>query len=409
MIQAPLAKPVETPKRQPKVERFEVSSNTKARPKTTIEGKEVKEDKEFVKELEAELKSGEVTDDSVEITSDHLLDLPSTLIGPDGSEIEQTIFDPALTKNVDSLIAPKNTSAEKIIQPVVVTDVEAASLVDGGIDATKELDPEMQQALLKTPQIAEKGSRASVVDFVNAEIEPQLLSNEDFVAQKNLTAKKNVSNAYGMKNLPAQQQKLALENGLNPIQVVKESNALEQAPMNSQEFILGLQSAPKTQQSVEFQASPKIFDMNNIKTSDSNEIMNQITDYVVQAKAAKEPTVNLRVNHQELGMIDITVSRVGIGQDALTVNIGTHSLDGKNFFQQNSKELFTHLSHAGLNVTDFKVETPSQTAKSDFDFGSQSGRNNQGSEKQFGSEQNQRRQESERRQDLWKLLNKEAA
>jgi hypothetical protein len=212
-----------------------------------------------------------------------------------------------------------------------------------------------------------------------------------------------------MKTLPAQQQKLALESGLNPNQVVKESSALEQGAMNSQEFILGLQAAPKNQPSSEVQSSPKIFDMNAVKTTNSNEIMNQITDYVVQAKAAKEPTLNMRVNHEDLGMIDITVSRVGVGQDALSVNIGAHSLDGKNFFQQNSKELFTHLSNAGINVADFKIETPSHTAKNDFDFGSQSGRNNQGSEKQFGSEQNQRRHESERRQDLWKLLNKEAA
>jgi hypothetical protein len=137
--------------------------------------------------------------------------------------------------------------------------------------------------------------------------------------------------------------------------------------------------------------------------------MNQITDYIVQAKASKEPTVNMRVNHEQLGMIDITVNRVAAGSDAIAINIGTHSIDGKNFFQTNSKDLFSHLTSTGLNISDLKVETPSQTAKSDFDFGGQSGRGS-AQDRQFGSEQNQRRHEQERRQDLWNLLkDKEAA
>jgi hypothetical protein len=37
--------------------------------------------------------------------------------------------------------------------------------------------------------------------------------------------------------------------------------------------------------------------------------MDQISNYIVQAKAAKEPTVTMRVNHDELGMIDITVNK----------------------------------------------------------------------------------------------------
>jgi flagellar hook-length control protein FliK len=115
------------------------------------------------------------------------------------------------------------------------------------------------------------------------------------------------------------------------------------------------------------------------------------------------------MNHDQLGLIDITVSKTGaVNADAIAINIGTQSMDGKNFFQQNSKDLFTHLSNAGLNVADMKVETSSQTAKNDFDMNGQNQKGNS-QEKQFGSESNQRRQDSQRREDLWKLLNKEAA
>lgn len=406
MIQAPLPKPVETPKAQPKAERSEVVSNSKApKAKDSKESKEAKEveAKEFASELETSLSKNEAKVQPVQVTAEQTLELPSTLVQP--KEIETTspkVFDPELTKDVQKLIGPKTTEA----QVAPLTDAEVLELANAKMDpeAQAEMKQEIAQALLKTPKVT---GRSPAIDFAKAEIDPQLLNNEDFVAQKNLVAKKMIPNAYGMKTLP-QNQKVALEAGLNQTQVVKE--ATDASSMNSQQFLLNLgaeqQQLPQTQ---ETQAAPKVFDMNNIKSTNTNEVMNQITDYVVQAKAAKEPTVTMRVNHEDLGMIDITVSKSGANHEAIAVNIGTHSMDGKNFFQQNSKDLFSHLTNAGLNVADLKVETPSQTAKNDFDFNSQSGKNQQGADKQFASEQNQRRHDSERRQDLWKLLNKEAA
>jgi len=237
--------------------------------------------------------------------------------------------------------------------------------------------------------------------------DPELMKMEDFVAQKNMVNKKILpQNAYGMN---PQANKLALENGLKETQVVKDITASESGaqPMNSQQFILNMQADQKPSGATHEVAAPvKTFDMSQIKTSNPEKIMNQISDYIVQAKAAKEPTVSMRVNHEQLGMIDITVAKT-MQSDAVAINIGAHSMEGKNFFQQNSKDLFSHLSNAGINVADMKVEIPSQTAKNDFDM-SQHNRGNQ-HDRQFGSEQNQRRHDSQRREDLWKLLNKEAA
>lgn len=428
MIQAPLPKPVEAPKAQAaKADAASVDSNIKSPKaamvkgaKETAKSKEAhaakeSDAKEFVSELEASLK--EATNPEVkpvQVSAEQALELPSSLVQQQGSveTASPKIFDPALTKGVEKLIQPKTSevavpaAAGATVAAVELTDAQVLELANmEGV--SPEVKAEIAQAMLKTPQV--QSGRAPAIEFAKAEIDPQLLGNEDFVAQKNLVAKKPVTNAYGMKQLPVQQQQQALETGLQPTQVVKETTTASETPMNSQQFILGLQSE-KTLSSNETQAPAKVFDMNNIKSSEPTEIMNQITDYVVQSKAAKEPTVNMRVNHDELGMIDITVSKSGVNNEMIAVSIGTHSTDGKNFFQQNSKDLFSHLTTAGLNVSDLKVETPTQTAKNDFDFGSQSGRNNQpGSEKQFGSEQNQRRHDQERRQDLWKLLNKEAA
>src|SRR5690606_36744806 len=56
-------------------------------------------------------------------------------------------------------------------------------------------------------------------------------------------------------------------------------------------------------------APAPIFDAAQIKTADANVIIGQITDYIIQAKAAQEPTVNFKMNHQGLGQLDITVAK----------------------------------------------------------------------------------------------------
>jgi hypothetical protein len=417
MIKAPVQKPIEMPKARPSSEalssRSENARSASSVKSTTLKSestsnKQTKaEENEFDQELQAKMAteaeaSSEVK--PVKVSAEQALELPSNLVQPlrDPSEIPTPkVFDPALTKGVEDLIKPKTTDAPAI----ELTDAQVLELAEANPEDLKA------QALEQMPKTQKaEAHRSPAIEMTKSEIDPQLLSNEDFVAQKNLLNKKVASNPYGMKQLP-QQQKVALETGLQQTQVVKEASASEGSAMNSQQFILGLQTEQKPSPQVsETPAPQKIFDMSNIKSSNSNDIMTTITDYVVQARAAKEPTVNMRVNHEDLGVIDITVSRANnIAQDAIAVNIGAHSADGKTFFQQNSKDLFSHLTTAGLNIADLKVETPTQTAKNDFDFGSQSGRNNQSGDKQFGSEQNQRRHESDRRQELWKLLNKEAA
>lgn len=414
MIQAPLLKQIELPKAQPKRADADVVSNQKApkakRDSAVESSKPSKEKTEFDKELDEKVSASEGNNDgevkAVKVSSDQTLRNPSSLENENGS-VETTmpkVFDPAMTKDVQQLINPKSTE----VAAPVLTDEQVMALANGEV-VTEEIKGEIAQAMLKTPQVAEEGKgRSPAIEFAQAEIDPQLLNNEDFVAQKNIVNKKALPNAYGMKAVP-QQQKAALEAGLTQSQVVKEASAADGSAVNSQQFILNMQQDQKANQTNETQAAPKVFDMNQVKSSDSNKIVDQITNYMVQAKASKEPTVSMRVNHEQLGMLDITVSKSGVGQENIAINIGAHTTDGKNFFQQNSKDLFSHMSSAGLNVTDMKVETPSQTAKNEFDFGSQSGRNQHPSDKQFGSESGQRRHEQERRQDLWKLLNQEAA
>ncbi len=384
--------------------------------KKTLDSESMLEGADFANELKASLADGKEVRPT-ELNEQQLKELQAKMLEVSGKSIEeieagvkaletqpQTVspkaFDPSLTKGVDAIIQPKTTA---------VTDQQVLELA--------QMNPETVEleALLKAP--ASKMERSPAIDMAKGEIDPQLLNMEDFVAQKNLAVKKSLNNAtaYGMPS-KAQVNKAALEHGLKSTQTINELGSAEAGKnsanaMNSQQFILNSQIDLGSKTSMnDVQAPTKTFNMSQIKTDNPNQIMTQITDYIVQAKAAKEPTVNMRVKHEELGVIDITVQKTSSMSDAIAINIGTHSVDGKNFFQANSKDLFSHLTNSGLNIADLKVETPTQTAKNDFDFGSQSGRGGHPQDRQFGSEQNQKRHESERRQELWNLLkDKEAA
>lgn len=407
-------KPTVLPKASAAPERVKSSSkNEKAR---ELEAKLEKED--FESELKAVSESDEPKVKEVKVSADKVLRIPSSLItdetevtNPDA--ISPKVFDPAMTKDVQKLIGPETTQTNLNNETTQTTPVEMSDeMVMKLAQGEPVTDVDLLVAELKTELEAKAPGRVPAIDFAEAEIDPELLNMEDFVAQKNLINKKVLpQNVYGMN---PQATKIAMENGLKNTQVVKDAATIANPetvsqPMNSQQFILNMMSENKPTGSQEVAAPVKVFDMSHVKTDSPDKIMAQITDYIVQAKAAKEPSVSMRMNHDQLGMIDITVSKTGaVNAEAIAINIGTHSMDGKNFFQQNSKDLFTHLSNAGLNVSDMKVETSSQTAKNDFDM---NGQNQKGSsqDKQFGSESNQRRQDSQRREDLWKLLNKEAA
>jgi flagellar hook-length control protein FliK len=156
--------------------------------------------------------------------------------------------------------------------------------------------------------------------------------------------------------------------------------------------------APLELNRAEATSAPKTFNMQNIKNADADSILTQVSDYIVQARAAKEPTVQMRVNHQDLGMIDITVSRTA--NDMVSIVLGTQDNGAKMFLGQNRESLMSHLSQAGVNVSDLKMEQSSQSKDSSNGQNLQQG-GQQGSGRQFGSEQNQRRDEQQRRQDLW--------
>ena len=138
----------------------------------------------------------------------------------------------------------------------------------------------------------------------------------------------------------------------------------------------------------------------------NQDVINQIQDYIIQAKASSEPTVQMTFNHQDLGMVDLVVQKAH--GDNVSIMINTHSMEGSKFFTQNQTELLQTLTQSGVNVSEFKLDSSNNTNNNGQDNFGQNSRNSQ--HQHASDDKQQRNQDSERRQELWNLLNnKEAA
>lgn len=310
--------------------------------------------------------------------------LPGTQLS---TEPTPKLIDPSLIQQVNEVVLPKGAE-----------QVQAAPV--------EQLPTTLKDLLLQQQPVAPQklAGRAPAIDFAKSEIDPQLMGFEDFVAQKNAVTGKTVApNAYGMpvKNtFAAPATPVTPKAELAEKLLAIESAAAPQMPVTHAQTVFGVEAPLATAAATTDAAPQKVFNLQNLSQSSNIEtVISQVSDYIVQAKASKEPSVNMKVQHQDLGVLDITVNRAQ--NDAVTIAIGTQDLGAKVFLGQHREQLLTHLAQSGVAVADLKME---QSSSSQKDM-SQSGQQNfSGHDRQFGSEQNQRREEQQRRHDLWELM-----
>lgn len=319
----------------------------------------------------------------------------ANLAAPLATEPTPKLIDPTLIKQVNEVVLPQGQGIEQ---------VQAAPAETAPSMPTTLKDLLLQQQPSATP--AKLAGRSPAIDFAKSEVDPQLMGFEDFVAQKNAVTGKTIApNAYGMpvKNTftaplatpkaEVAEKLLALESAPAPTQLTLPQNA---------QTVFGVEAPLATAAATNDAAPQKVFDLQNLsqaKTSNIETVISQVSDYIVQAKASKEPSVNMKVQHQDLGLLDITVNRGA--NDAVTIAIGTQDLGAKAFLGQHREQLLTHLAQSGVTVADLKME---QSSGSQKDMNQSGQQNFAGQDRQFGSEQNQRREEQQRRHDLWELM-----
>lgn len=291
----------------------------------------------------------------------------------------------------------------KLLDPKLIKQVNEVVLPEGSeqVEATKL---QLKDLLMQQQAPAGKAvGRSPSIDFAKTEVDPQLLNFEDFVAQKNAVTGKSVApNAYGMPaktTMNAEQLLGEKAVAANEALVHADTGAATQGQLAP---AFALESGTQDSLRTEVSAPSRTFNMQNLtKTQDADSILTQVSDYIVQAKAAKEPTVQMRVQHQDLGMLDITVSRTA--NDMVSIVLGTQDNGAKMFLGQNRENLMSHLSQAGVSVSDLKMEQ-SAPGKENSSSGQNSQQGGQPGERQFGSQENQRREEQQRRHDLWELI-----
>lgn len=152
-------------------------------------------------------------------------------------------------------------------------------------------------------------------------------------------------------------------------------------------------------------ATAKVFDMSTLQNAEkTQDVINQIQNYIIQSKVSNEQSVQMTFNHAELGNVDLQVMKAS--GDNIHVFINAQSSEGAKFFQQNQGELLQNLQQAGLQVAEFKLESSSSSNNSHTN--QDSSRQFQGQERQHAEhEHNKRDNESERRRELWQSLQNE--
>ena len=104
------------------------------------------------------------------------------------------------------------------------------------------------------------------------------------------------------------------------------------------------------------QTEHKVLDLSKINTSNTNEIIKKISDYVEQNTVANKQSLDLTVKHESLGEFKIQVSKAPSTQSNLIdLQITTSSKEGHDFFVKNEVSLIKNLNQSGVNLSDLRI------------------------------------------------------
>lgn len=152
----------------------------------------------------------------------------------------------------------------------------------------------------------------------------------------------------------------------------------------------------------------KVLDLSNISASNKTQLINKIGNYIEQSYVAGKDSVEMIVNHDELGQFKVMANKAGPGNQ-VNLEINTLTEKGQQFFVENEAQMIKALSDNGIKLSEVKIVPGSdmiltgegKTSGNDSFSNSQgrgeSGQYNQSS-RQFGDNQGG----EERRRQLWK-------
>jgi hypothetical protein len=380
----------------------------------TLLGQSEKEVGEVDPELLAKAKNalGELDEKALEIGKEVKSQTPNqskVLSNLNGQE-ERALSPYEITRNNEEKAL--NSTRSIFAKPTVSTDPTKMHTTE---DASRAFVPERKSMFA----VREPAAQAKVE--TKPEATKGLMNLDEFVENQSTGRKQSFANI----NTNANSYKAAAEKSMFAKNIEADAPKMtqiqtaESTPMKISDLML------QSDSSSEFDSSPdlsggqqnnaakiatsvaggKAFDVSLLANTNQTDVISQIQDYIIQSKVSSEPTMQMSFEHKDLGMVDLTVAKDG---NQVSIMINSHTKEGSKFFTQNQGELLQSLSQAGISVSEFKLDTSSNTNSNSSN--SDSMNNPNGKQEHAGNERGQRDKDSERREELWNLLNnKEAA
>ncbi len=145
-----------------------------------------------------------------------------------------------------------------------------------------------------------------------------------------------------------------------------------------------------------------VLQMDNMTpVANQEQLIEQISNYIIQSSTAKQDNVSLSFQHGQLGKIDLNIMQVK-DQEGLHININTNAVEGAEFFSKNQNGLLQALQQAGIKVTEFKLDQGMMNNESRQNFDQTMNQNSQ--QQQFYNNHRQQQQDSDRRRNLWEQM-----
>lgn len=190
---------------------------------------------------------------------------------------------------------------------------------------------------------------------------------------------------------------------------MKKSNELSMIKENAFTPVVAMKNEVENQ-SLKLNQNQKVLDLSNVNVANKNELIQKITDYVMQSQMAGKDQIDLTVKHESLGQFQIQVNKMP-NQNHIDMQIVANSAEGHKFFVEHEGAIAKSLQQSGIQLSDLRIVsnftevTANSFAESkQFNSFSQNQNGSHNSSEQHGSFQSftgDFRQGKERRNELW--------
>ncbi len=205
-------------------------------------------------------------------------------------------------------------------------------------------------------------------DFVkNTEVAKAPVAQEAFNPQQLIQKNMNQTmKAYGQKqnllndNVIKNTKDLASKDSKakSTIDVLKTPDLKIGAQLSSikEDFVPLMQKPDAGQQNLQTNVPQKVLDLSTVNMTNTNELIQKISDYVQQSQVANSDSIDLKVKHDSLGEFNIQVNKQhGAQNQAMDMQIVTSTAEGHEFFTKNEIGLLKNLSQAGIQLSDLRI------------------------------------------------------